>query len=404
MISHLLKKALLLLLCIGLLLPLPVHAQSSCSIVDPCKDISDVLAKVSCYSLVVGACQSQRESMTAQLVYLNSKIELTNANIQAAKAKIESLGKQIEDLTTKIDNLESSMTKITSLFIDRIVATYKYGDISYLDLLLASQKFSELVNRFKYFQMVQAHDRRLLFQLQNSKENFKEQKQKREEIRQQQAIVQKQLEQDEIVLAQQKRDKEVFLQVTKNNETVYKQNLDAARREAANIQQAASLLSQAGVAKSVKKSDVIGLMGNTGFSTGAHLHFSVYNLIESDLGKFNFNSGTENPFNFLSSRTLSFDTNACDDILTSQTKSTGSGSWQWPMSNPRISQCYGHTPFSFNYQSGIHNGVDMYDDNDIFVRAIDDGNAYTYRGGQSAGNGVFIFHNNGKMTLYWHLQ
>lgn len=404
MFFHLRVKVLLLVFVLLLFSFSHVYAQSSCTTTDPCKDISDPIQKVSCYSSVVSACQSQKESMISQLVYLNSKIELTKANIEAGKLKIEQLAKQIEQLSDKIDNLETSLTQITSLFIDRIVATYKYGDVSYLNLLLVSPKFSDFVNRFKYFQMVQGHDRRLLFQLQNSKENFKEQKQQREEMKAKQAALQKQLEQDEIVLAQQKRDKEVFLQVTKNNEAVYKQNLAAAQKEAANIQKAASILSQAGVAKSVKKGDVIGLMGNTGFSTGAHLHFSVYDLKEADLNKFNFSSGTENPLNYLSSRSLPFDANACDDVLSRQTKSIGSGSWQWPMSNPTVSQCYGHTPFSFNYQSGIHNGVDMYDDNDILLKAVDDGNAYTYRGGQSAGNGVFIFHPNGKMTLYWHLQ
>jgi murein DD-endopeptidase MepM/ murein hydrolase activator NlpD len=74
------------------------------------------------------------------------------------------------------------------------------------------------------------------------------------------------------------------------------------------------------------------------------------------------------------------------------------------MNNPAISQCFGHTPWSWRYQSKIHNGLDMYDDNDKLVHAPESGNAYTYRGGQSAGNGVFIFHDNGKMTLYWHLQ
>jgi murein DD-endopeptidase MepM/ murein hydrolase activator NlpD len=46
----------------------------------------------------------------------------------------------------------------------------------------------------------------------------------------------------------------------------------------------------------------------------------------------------------------------------------------------------------------------MVDSNNILVKAVDEGNAYTYRGGQAKGNGVFIFHSNGKMTLYWHLQ
>ena len=75
------------------------------------------------------------------------------------------------------------------------------------------------------------------------------------------------------------------------------------------------------------------------------------------------------------------------------------------MIDPTISQCFGHTPFSSAYyKSGLHNGVDMHNDANPLIRAAQEGNAYFYRGGQSAGNGVFIFHKDGKMTLYWHMQ
>lgn len=380
--------------------------SASCPNSDPCKDKTEVYERVSCYTDVVNTCANQRESMASQVVYLSTKIELTISKIESSQVKIKQLETEIVELTDKIDKLETSLTRITGIFLDRVVATYKYGAVNHLDLLLNTGKFSDLLNRYKYVQTVQAHDRRLLFQLQNSKVNFQDQKTLREAKRKELDIAKVQLEKEQANLAIQKKEKELFLETTRNSETRYRQELAAAKREAEGIQQAASILSTAGVAKKINKGDVIGLMGNTGFSTGAHLHFSVYNLKEADLNKFNFSTGYENPFNLLSSRSLAFEPNSCDDVDPSKktSKSIGNGSWDWPMANPSISQCFGHTPWSWRYQSGIHNGVDMYDDNNTLVKAVESGNAYTYRGGQSAGNGVFIFHDNGKMTLYWHLQ
>lgn len=391
-----------------LFLTTQVKAQtsSSCPSDDPCKDKGSAFEKVSCYSNIVSICANQRQSMASQIVYLNTKIELTTAKIEGSKEKIIALEEEIAELSEKIEKLETSLTSITNVFIDRIIATYKYGEQSYFDLILTSRRFADFINRYKYIQTVQAHDRKILFQLQNSKVNFEDQKLLREEKKKELDQAKKQLEKEQLTLSVQKKEKELFLDTTRNSESKYRSELAAAKREAEGIQKAASILSTAGVPKRVSRGETVGIMGSTGFSTGPHLHFSVYNLKESDLNKFNFGSGTENPFNFLVSRSVPFNATSCDDVSPNQkeTKSVGGGPWEWPMSNPTISQCYGHTPWSWRYQSGTHNGLDMYDDSNPLIKSVDGGNAYTYRGGQSAGNGVFIFHDNDKMTLYWHLQ
>jgi murein DD-endopeptidase MepM/ murein hydrolase activator NlpD len=75
------------------------------------------------------------------------------------------------------------------------------------------------------------------------------------------------------------------------------------------------------------------------------------------------------------------------------------------MHNPVVSQGFGTTCWSNRLYGGReHAAIDMYNQDDLAVMAVEEGKAYFYRGGQAAGNGVFIFHPNGKMTLYWHLQ
>ena len=76
------------------------------------------------------------------------------------------------------------------------------------------------------------------------------------------------------------------------------------------------------------------------------------------------------------------------------------------MSDVRMTQNYGsNTCYNFMYGGRPHPALDMVGMGDISVKAVADGEAYFCRNClKDGGNGVFIFHDGGYMTLYWHLK
>ncbi len=88
-------------------------------------------------------------------------------------------------------------------------------------------------------------------------------------------------------------------------------------------------------------------------------------------------------------------------------KQVGSGSWDWPhKSEFRITQGFGYTCYSNSFYGGNpHPAYDIVGTAGTTIHTIEDGKAYYCRNCLGdGGNGVFIFHPNGKMTLYWHLR
>lgn len=363
---------------------------------DSCASLSGQ-EKVDCYTNKVAETQGQARTLSSQIDLINKQIATTEFKITQSEAKLGRLTGDIASVSGKISVIEDSLAHVSTVLINRIVKTYIAGRDDPIIYLISAENFGDFWRKLEYLRLAQKHDKNLMIQMGQTRKNYHDQKDLLEDKKNQVETLSLELKAFRTDLKRQNQEKQSFLIITQNDEARYQDLLADAQRELA-----ALAASQFTGKKDVKKGDVIGLMGNTGFSTGAHLHFGVYNLSQDQADSFSYASGTNNPLDFLKSRSLTVDSGACYDKSGSTT--VGNGSWDWPMANPRISQCFGKTPFSFVYANGRHDGLDMHDNSEKAVRAVDDGVAYFYRGNSNLGNNVRVFHQNGKMTLYLHLQ
>lgn len=352
--------------------------------------------------------RNKKASLTNQIAYMDTQIAITELESQKTEASIEEMRTEIENLSGKIVKLEGSLDSISEIFIDRVVATYKTGHTPAILLLANADGTADFISRSTYLKRIQVHDKKLMYEVQATKSDFEDQKILLQEKEEELKILKEKLIAQKASLDQQKVDKQNLLSVTKNDEARYQELLEEARKELQQIQKAINIVVRTGNSVDVKSGEVIGTMGNTGYSTGAHLHFSIYRYSVEDFQTLDgwnwYYSNYINPLDKLKSQSVTWDTGCSHDP--SGSANSGSGDWQWPMSSPRITQNYGgNTCYNWMYGGKAHPALDMVSIGDISVRSVADGKAYFCRNCLGdGGNGVFVFHTDNYMSVYWHLQ
>ncbi|OGK23870.1 hypothetical protein A2954_07210 [Candidatus Roizmanbacteria bacterium RIFCSPLOWO2_01_FULL_37_12] len=363
------------------------------------QNVGEVAEKIEEYQKKLTDLGRQRDTLSAEIQYMTLQINLTALKIQETEEKIISTQKEVEILTTRIRGLDTALSHLSKLLLKKMVESYKNKPLTFFDILFNSQNANDFIGKVKYLKTAQENNQKLLIQVQETKINFEEQKNLREEKTIELAKLETQLNNQKDDLDNQKAAKQNLLSVTQNDERIYQRLLEQARAEYAAIQ---GIIAGAGTEtklRDVSKGQSIAsiISGASCNSSGGHLHFIVQE-----------NGAVSNPFNYLKS----VDYTNCSGSGCGSSDGdpfNPSGSWDWPI-NPSIEleQGYGSTWAARNTWVGriysFHNGIDINGSSNT-VLSVADGDLY--RGSYSIGCALpyvkLVHKDSNIVTFYLHV-
>lgn len=363
----------------------PTPAQdNSQAVTDLQNQINDLQNKVS-------ELQKQEKTLSSQIFVMDSQIKLTQLRINSTKQQITDITLDIDTTNKKISNLQNSLVKLTGVLINRIVATYEVGTVQPFHILLSSNNVSNFFSRLNYLKIAQEHDKKLIYDTTQAKNDYSNQKTIFEDKKKKVETLKAQLEGYTSQLNQEKKDKNALLQITQNDETKYQKLLAQAKAEYEAI---VGIIAGKGTetqVRNVNQGDVIATIIPTAScnSTGPHVHFTVSR-----------DGSALNPFNFL--KPVEYVDNSEGDAF------NPSGSWDWPIDSPiKFNQGFGETWYVRTYHFyPTHNGIDISGPS-LSVKAVRSGTLFkgSYAGYLGCTLPYARVHNNddGLDTFYLHV-
>ncbi len=141
--------------------------------------------------------RSDEADKKAYQAALQAKIDVVKEQIDSARRNIDELNNNITELTLKLEQSQKEVQSTIDQFKERLVALYKAGDVSTLEILLDSSSFSDFTMRSELMKTMTQHDQMLMDQIEEYMKATQDEREECQDSKKKVAELKKKLESDQ---------------------------------------------------------------------------------------------------------------------------------------------------------------------------------------------------------------
>lgn len=339
---------------------IPSFATSVSQVQEEKKDLEDGLEEV---QEIIDGLESKKSDMESYLKELDVNLASISSKLAQVKNSLENKQNELELTKQQLDEAKITETKQYDDMKKRIKYMYENGNSTYLELLLESENFADMLNKADYIKQVSEYDRSMLENYQTTKKIIEE---KELQIQQECESIEALKKQSE----KQKKSVEELIGVKKTEMKEYQTQLQKSEKMAADYE--AEIAEQEALIKRLEAAAAERKRKEAAKKAAA----AAANASSSP---------------------------SANKTTSENTPVVNASGFVWPCpSSRKISSDFGYRIDPINKTNKMHNGIDVSAPTGTLIVAAASGTVVATAYNSSMGNYVMIDHGDDLYTIYMH--
>ena len=174
----------------------------------------------------INTIDNEMDSVLLEIEKLDNEIMAKEEEIENLNTELTNLNNEISELETKLNEEQAKYDEQYETLCTRLVAQYKMGNTSYLDVLLNSKSLSDFISKYYIIGKIADYDTKLLDQIEEQKNTIETSKKEVETKKSEVSEKQAQVKTEEIKLTNDRTNKNKYVSQLTDEQKALQEQID----------------------------------------------------------------------------------------------------------------------------------------------------------------------------------